>query len=61
MVDDELTAVRTIRRDISKECGGDPERVFDYYEDVQSRIKESGRYEFVSEPIRDTTPSDNPK
>jgi len=29
MADDELAAVRSLRRQISKECGGDPERVFD--------------------------------
>ena len=57
MADDELAAVRSIRRDISKECGDDPERVFDYYEDEQSRIKESGKYKFVTEPIRGATPS----
>lgn len=57
MADDELAAVRSIRRDISKECGGDPERVFDYYEDAQGRIKNSGRYDFVNEPIRSATPS----
>ena len=52
MADDELADVRSIRRDITNECGGDLDRVFDYYEDVQKRIKESGRYEFVNEPIR---------
>lgn len=56
MVDNELAAVRAIRRDISRECGDDPERVFDYYEDIQARIKESSRYEFVTEPIQGTTP-----
>ena len=55
MADDELTAVRSIRRDISDECGGDLDRVLDYYEDVQKRMKESGRYEFVNEPIRSET------
>ncbi len=57
MAGDELTAVDSIRRKISRHCGGDPERVFDYYEDVQRRIKESGRYEFATEPVRGTTPS----
>ena len=52
MADDELAAVRSIRRDISQECGDDLDRVFDYYQDVQQRIKESGRYEFVNQPIR---------
>jgi hypothetical protein len=56
MADDELAAVRSIRRDISHECGGDLDRVFDYYQDVQKRIKESGRYEFVNQPIRSVTP-----
>ena len=49
--------LRSIRRDISDECGGDPDRVFDYYENVQKRIKESGRSEFVNEPIRGTMSS----
>lgn len=57
MTENELAAVRAVRRDISRECGGDPDRVFDYYQDVQKRIKESGRYEFVSEPIRSVTSS----
>ena len=57
MADDELAAVRSIRRDISKQCGGDPQRVFDFYEDAQNRIKESGRYEFVNEPLRNASPS----
>ena len=57
MADDELAAVRSIRRDISDECGGDPDRVFGYYEDAQKRIKESGRYEFVNEPLRIPTSS----
>ena len=57
MADYELAAVRSIRREISRECGDDPERVFDYYENAQSRVKESGRYEFVTEPIRSATPS----
>jgi hypothetical protein len=56
MAENELAAVRSVRRQISDECGGDPDRVFDYYEHVQTRIKESGRYEFVDEPIRSTTP-----
>ena len=55
MADDELAAVWSIRRDISRECGGDLDRVFDYYQDVQKRIKESGRYEFVNQPIRSVT------
>jgi len=53
MTDNELTDVRRTRREISKECGDDPERVFDYYEAAQNRIKASGRYEFVSEPVRE--------
>jgi len=57
MADDELAAVRSIRREISKECGGDPDRVFDYYEEAQRRIKESGQYEFVNEPIRSAAPA----
>jgi len=57
MADDELAAVRSIRREISKECGGDPDRVFDYYEEAQRRIKESGEYEFVNEPIRGAAPA----
>ena len=58
MADDELAAVRSIRRDISDECGGDPDRVFDYYESVQRRIKDSGRYEFIDKPIREVASSE---
>jgi hypothetical protein len=55
MTENELAAVRSIRRAISEECGGEPDRVFDYYEEVQKRVKESGRYEFVKKPIRSVT------
>ncbi|REJ89235.1 MAG: hypothetical protein DWQ34_15685 [Planctomycetota bacterium] len=52
MPDNELTAVRTVRREISAECGGDVDRVLDYYEEVQQLIKQSGRYQFVKKPFR---------
>ena len=58
MADNELAAVRSIRRDISDECGGELDRVFDYYEEVQERMQKSGRYEFINEPIRNATPLD---
>ena len=52
MPEDELAHVRAIRRAISDECDGDLDRVLDYYEEVQSRVRETDRFEFVEEPIR---------
>jgi hypothetical protein len=29
------------------ECGGDPEKVFEYYRNHQEQIKRSARYQFI--------------
>ncbi len=52
MADNELADIRAVRRNISEECGEDLDRVFEYYEEVQNRVKKTGRYEFIQEPIR---------
>ncbi|MEZ6102149.1 MAG: hypothetical protein R3E01_24705 [Pirellulaceae bacterium] len=45
-----LREIRDIRRQISKECGDDPEKVFAYYMAHQEKMKASGKYKFVSKP-----------
>jgi hypothetical protein len=57
MPDDELAAVRCIRREIIEDCGADLDRVLDFYEEAQKRIMESGRYTFVSQPIQKAMPT----
>jgi hypothetical protein len=45
-----LREIRDIRRQISKECGDDPDKVFAYYMQHQEKMKASGKYKFVSKP-----------
>lgn len=45
-----LREIRDIRRQISKECGDDPDKVFAYYMKLQEQMKASGKYKFVSQP-----------
>lgn len=45
-----LREIRDIRRQISKECGDDPDKVFAYYMKYQERMKATGKYKFVSKP-----------
>ena len=48
MTNDELADIRSIRRQISRECNGQSEEVFDYYEDEQKRLKATGKFTFVN-------------
>jgi len=48
---DPLREIRDIRRQISKECGGDPKKVFAYYVAHQQKMKASGKYTFVTKPV----------
>lgn len=48
---DPMREIRDIRRQISNECGNDPEKVFDYYQARQDELKATGRYTFVSKPL----------
>ncbi len=48
MANDPLNDVRSVRRAISSECGDQADKVFDYYQRVQERMKQSGRYKFVN-------------
>ncbi len=67
MEPDPLREIRDIRRQISKECGDDPERVFAYYVAHQEKMKASGKYKFVSTPMHtapvglDTEQTDEPE
>lgn len=45
-----LREIRDIRRQISKECGDDPDKVFAYYMKHQDKMKASGKYKFVTKP-----------
>jgi hypothetical protein len=51
MQPDPLREIRDIRRQISLECGNDPEKVFDYYVAHQEKMKATGKYKFVSKPV----------
>ena len=51
MEPDPLREIRDIRRQISKECGDDPEKVFAYYIAHQEVMKASGKYVFVTKPV----------
>ena len=48
---DPMREIRAIRRQISEECGNDPEKVFDYYQSRQDQLKATGKYRFVTEPL----------
>jgi len=51
MEPDPLREIRDIRRQISKECGDDPDKVFDYYRAYQEQMKSTGKFKFVTKPI----------
>ena len=46
-----LREIRTIRQQISAECGHDAEKVFDYYQTRQDQLKDTGQYKFVTKPL----------
>jgi len=45
-----LSEIRNIRRQISRECGRDSDKVLDYYLEQQAQMKASGNYKFVVKP-----------
>ena len=51
MEPDPLREIRDIRRQISKECGDDPGKVFEYYLAHQEQMKATGKYTFVTRPL----------
>ena len=51
MEPDPLREIRDIRRQISKECGDDPEKVFEYYMAHQEEMKATGKFKFVTKPV----------
>ena len=48
---DPMREIRRIRRQISEECGNDPEKVFDYYQSRQEQLKATGKYTFATTPL----------
>ena len=48
---DPMREIRRIRRQISEECGNDPEKVFDYYQSRQEQLKATGKYTFATIPL----------
>ena len=46
MTDEEIKAVRQIRREISQECGHDVHKVAEYYRAVEEELKQSGTFRF---------------
>ncbi len=53
MANDPLNDVRSVRRAIANECGGDPERVFEFYRKHQDEMKLSGRFQFIDSRMKD--------
>ncbi len=51
MEPDPLQEVREIRRKIAVECGDEPEKVFDYYTAYQDKMRATGKFKFVTEPV----------
>jgi len=51
MEPDPLREIRDIRRQISKECGDDPTKVFAYYMAYQEQMKSTGKFKFVTKPM----------
>jgi hypothetical protein len=51
MPNDPLKEIRSIRRQISKECHDDPDKVFDFYQQIQDEMKATGKYKFVNESM----------
>ena len=51
MEPDPLREIRDIRRQISKECDDDPEKVFAYYMTHQEKMKSTGKFKFVTKPM----------
>jgi hypothetical protein len=61
MADDELKSIRQVRHQISAEFGHDVDRVVDYYQRVEERLKQSGRYRFAARAAGPEQPdSDEP-
>ena len=58
MDENEIAAVRRIRREISAECGDEVHAVLAYYRSVQEELKRSGefRFEETSQPPAPKTP-----
>ena len=48
---DPMREIRNIRRQISEECGNDPEKVFDYNQARQEELRATGKYKFVTKPL----------
>ena len=46
MADKEINEIRRIRHEISEQCGHDVHRVVAYYREVESQLRESGRFRF---------------
>jgi len=48
---DPMREIRRIRRQISEECGNDPEKVFDYYQSRQEQLKATGKHKLITTPL----------
>jgi hypothetical protein len=51
METDPVNEVRRIRRQISRECSDDPQKVFEYYLKHQRESKRTGWHRFVNTPL----------
>lgn len=57
MEPDPLREIRDIRRQISRECGDEPEKVFAFYTSQQEKMKASGKFRFIARPLDRRSPS----
>lgn len=56
---DPLQEIRAIRERISRECGDDPDKVFDYYQRRQEELMVGGNYTIVNKPLTSAISTSN--
>ncbi len=59
MSDYEIDEIRRIRRRVSAEHDHDLRKVAEYYREIEKKLRESGRYKFVDEPLRKVQPANS--
>ena len=56
MSEDEVTAVRRVRHEISEQCGHDVRKVAAYYRTIEIELKQSGDFRFEEIPLAGKLP-----
>jgi len=61
MAEDELTALRRLRHEISERYGHDTDRYVDHLQELQRRLGESGEYGLaeIPAPAKECPPANN--